>query len=46
MGHATCYLCKRKVDADDSFCYGCHEHICDVCHQNDPWGAHTPKDHT
>ena len=48
-----CYHCKRQFlheeDAASSHCYGCDEYFCDegVCGDlANPWGNHSPDDHT
>ena len=41
---ATCYKCEKPCD-EDTYCYGCREHICEKCCKEDPWGTHEPEDH-
>lgn len=43
---ARCYLCKKRVDDEDSYCYGCDQHICDECDLSSPMGVHEPRDHS
>lgn len=42
-----CFNCKKSVDADESFCYGCKAHICEDCdvNPNMPMGSHRPELH-
>lgn len=34
MDEDTCFFCGAGCTEDD-FCFGCHEHVCEQCHQND-----------
>jgi hypothetical protein len=42
---STCHMCRRRVDGQENFCYGCQVHICSRCDVNACTGKHVPIDH-
>lgn len=43
---ANCRLCQKPVDAEDSFCHGCKNNICEECAVDLTLGKfHGAKDH-
>jgi len=43
---APCHFCNKPVDADDTKCHGCGEHVCDTCEQNHTlMGQHDVTEH-
>lgn len=43
---ATCYLCKKLVDHDDTYCHGCKVNVCEECDETQVMGfGHRPEEH-
>lgn len=48
----ACYICRKhkfdsEQDAEDHFCSGCNQHICDDCDKNiSLMGEHDAMEHT